>query len=181
MRSRATSLGLILCMLMAVCISGCLDTGNDDGVDNPFPNFSAVADDGITYSIDDYKGAPFVVLFSAEWCDTPCHKSMHAINATLKDAPIIVMSTDPADDPQGISLQDWHERADSHDDEDGDTGQTLDIPFMKGIDAAEEINIDERPTIVFVNSDGGITTIHKGGLSEADEIRSYWESAGGSV
>ena len=91
------------------------------------------------------------------------------------------MSTDPAEKPQGISLEDWHQRADAYDDEEGDIGQTLDFPFLKGIDVAEEIKITSRPTVVFVNSNGEITSLHKGGLDDSEQIIDYWESAGGTL
>jgi hypothetical protein len=106
---------------------------------------------------------------------------MHALNSTLNGPPIIVFSTDPADNPQGISLTDWHDRSNSYDDEGDDLGQTLDFPFAKGIEQAEEIKISSRPSIVFVNSEGGIVDIHKGGISDSEEITSSWESAGGTL
>jgi len=71
--------------------------------------------------------------------------------------------------------------ADSHDDEENDTGQTLEIPFMKGISVAEDIGIMARPTVIFVDWNGGIVANHKGGLLDADEISAYWLSAGGTV
>jgi thiol-disulfide isomerase/thioredoxin len=179
MQKELAGVALVLLLLLFVWVSGIFSPEDDGAVETPFPEFSAVADDGNTYSLDDYRGAPFIVLFSAEWC-TPCDETMHALNFTL-DASIIVMSTDPAENPSGISLQDWHERADEYDDDGNDTGQALDFPFMKGVEAADEAGISSSPSIVFINSDGGIVTIHKGGLNDADEIRSYWVAAGGSV
>ena len=179
MQKELAAVGLVLCLLIFAWVSGVFSGDDGDAVGNPFPDFSAVADDGNTYSLDDYKGAPFIVLFSAEWC-TRCDETMHSLNSTL-DAPIVVMSTDPAHNPNGISLQDWHERADEYDDDDNGTGQTLDFPFMKGVEAAEEAGISSSPSIVFISSDGGIVAIHKGGLNDADEIRTYWEAAGGTV
>ncbi len=174
--------GAVALCLIAVAWFGGIFSGEEDGPElEPFPEFSTVADDGVTYSNSDFAGAPYIVLFSAEWCDTPCHTSMHAINSTLNGPQVIVLSTDPAEDPQGITLSDWHDRANSHDDEDDDLGQTLDFPFAKGVEQAEEIKISSRPSIVFVNSDGGIVDLHKGILSDSAEIISYWESAGGSI
>ena len=177
MQKEFTAVGIVLCLLIFGWVSGVFDSDDGDAVENPFPEFSAVGDDGEEHTLDDYKGNPFIVLFSAEWCNTPCHATMHALNSTL-NAPILVMSTDPSEE---ISLQDWHEMANSHDDEGNDTGQTLEIPFMKGISVAEDIGIMARPTVIFVDWNGGIVANHKGGLLDADEISAYWVSAGGTV
>ncbi len=180
MQKELAAVGLVLCLLIFAWVSGIFSSDDGDSVGDPFPEFSAVADDGNTYSLDDYKDAPFIVIFSAEWCNTPCHATMHAFSSTL-DAPILVMSTDPAENPQGISLENWHERADEYDDDANGTGQTLDFPFMKGVEAAGSIGISSSPTVVFVDENGRVVSNHKGGLIDADEIRTYWESAGGTV
>ncbi|MCH2358982.1 MAG: peroxiredoxin family protein, partial [Candidatus Poseidoniales archaeon] len=73
MQKELAAVGLVLCLLIFAWVSGVFSGDDGDAVGNPFPDFSAVADDGNTYSLDDYKGAPFIVLFSAEWC-TPCDK-----------------------------------------------------------------------------------------------------------
>ncbi len=173
---------LVALLSSSLILSGCIFTEDDVHEEGAkFPDFTSVADDGNTYSLSDYKGAPFIVLFSAEWCDTPCHMTMHAINSTLSGPTMIVMSTDPQDSPQGISLLDWHEKASAYDDEGSDIGQTLEFPFMKGIEAAEEIEVSARPTVVFVNAEGTIVKLHKGGLTDENEIRNCWEAAGGAV
>jgi len=171
---------LALLLSFSFVFSGCIFNSEDqDSNFEYFPEFDSVAHNGENYSNENFSGIPYVVIFSAEWCDTPCHATMHAINTSLNGPAIIVMSTDPAESPQGISLEEWHERANSYDDEDGDSGQTLDFPFVKGIEVAEEISISSRPSVVFVNSNGEITGLHKGGLDDSTEIRNYWESAGG--
>ncbi len=173
---------LALLVSFSILFSGCIfNSDNADSSFESFPQFNSVADDGQNYSNEKFDGEPYVVIFSAEWCDAPCHSTMHTINTTLNGPPIIVMSTDPAENPQGISLEDWHKRADAHDDEDDDIGQTLDFPFVKGIDVAEEIKITSRPTVVFVNSNGEITSLHKGGLDDSEQIIDYWELAGGTL
>ena len=179
MQKQLGAIGLVVCLLLVAWLTGSFNS--DESTENldQFPEFSGVADNGNTYSLDDYKGAPFIVLFTAEWC-TPCDKTMHALNSTV-DGPILAMSTDPAENPSGISLQEWHERADEYDDEGNNTGQSLDFPFMKGVEAAEYARISSTPSVVFVNSDGGIVAIHKGDLSDLEEIRTYWESAGGTA
>jgi peroxiredoxin len=170
--------GLLALILL---FPGCLINSTNDGKTLAFPQFTSIADDNVTYSLSDFSGAPFIVLFSAEWCDTPCHMTMHAINSALDEPAMLAMSTDPQDNPQGITLQDWHEKASAHDDEEGDVGQTLGFPFMKGVEAAVQLEIDARPTIFFINSDGNIESIQEGGITDEDEIRSYWTAAGGTL
>jgi peroxiredoxin len=166
---------------MGIVLSGCISSGNgaDDGT--AFPDFSADGDDGETYALSDYSGFPFIVLFSAEWCDAPCHSTMHAINSTLEGHTLIVMSTDPQESPQGVSLQDWHEKASASDDTENDIGQTLDFPFMKGVEVSQDLGISARPTIVFVNAEGTITTTHKGGLIDETKINGYWNLTSGTT
>ncbi|MCS5527011.1 MAG: peroxiredoxin family protein [Candidatus Poseidoniales archaeon] len=170
--------GLLALILL---FPGCLGNSSDDGDALSFPQFTSIGDDNMSYSLSDFSGSPFIVLFSAEWCDTPCHMTMHAINSALDEPSMLVMSTDPQENPQGITLQDWHEKASAHDDEEGDVGQTLGFPFMKGVEASVQLEIDARPTIFFVNSDGNIVSTHEGGITDEDEIRSYWTVAGGTI
>lgn len=181
MRRIQTHLVALLLTCTAL-LSGCIFADDEVGDEGTyFPDFTSVGDDGNTYSLSDFEGTPLIVLFSAEWCDTPCHVTMHTINSTLEAPQMIVMSTDPQDNPQGITLQDWHEKASAYDDEGDDLGQTLEFPFMKGIEAAEEIGVTARPTVVFVNGEGEIAKLHKGGLTDEDEIRDSWNAAGGTV
>ncbi|HJM19988.1 MAG TPA: hypothetical protein QF802_06000 [Candidatus Thalassarchaeaceae archaeon] len=176
-RSRFSALFLVFILLLPGCFGGSEEELDSD----PFPEFNSTADDNVTYSLSDFSGNPFIVLFSAEWCDTPCHMTMHAITSILNDSSMIVMSTDPQNNPQGITLKDWHDKADAHDDEDDDEGQTLRIPFMKGVDVSKELEIDARPTIIFVNGGGHISDIHEGALTNRTMIQSYWANAGGTI
>jgi hypothetical protein len=171
----------VLFLTLILFLPGCLGGIDDDIESKLFPEFSSIADDNMTYSLSDYSGAPFIVLFSAEWCDTPCHMTMHAITSTLNNSAMIVMSTDPQDNPQGITLKDWHDKANAHDDEDGNSGQTLGYPFMKGVDASKELNVDARPTIIFVDSSGHITVTHEGAMTDRSMIQKYWATAGGTI
>ena len=173
---------LALLVSFSILFSGCIfDSEDKESSFETFPQFDSVGDDGQNYTNEKFAGEPYVVVFSAEWCDNPCHSTMHAINTSLNGPAMIVMSTDPADKPQGISLEEWHQRANAHDDQDDDAGQTLDFPFLKGIEVAEEIMITSRPTIVFVNANGEIAGLHKGGLDDSEQIIDYWELAGGTL
>tara|TARA_A100001037_G_scaffold203925_1_gene182424 strand:- start:1043 stop:1588 length:546 start_codon:yes stop_codon:yes gene_type:complete len=181
MRTKLSYLAVAL-MTLSLGFSGCIGEGGEEGDGlTPFPEFSSVADDGNEHTLTDYTGSTFIVLFSAEWCGAPCHSTMHALNNTLDDPTVLVFSTDPQDDPEGITLEDWHERADAYDDDGDDKGQYLDYPFMKGVEAAQEIEVTARPTVVFVNAGGGITDIHKGSLTDEALIKELWVNAGGTV
>jgi hypothetical protein len=52
---------------------------------------------------------------------------------------------------------------------------------MKGIDASVELQVDARPTIIFVNSGGQISDVHEGALTDQNLIQSYWVNAGGTI
>lgn len=168
-------------LALILLFPGCLGSSDDDLENQVFPQFTSLADDNSTYTLSDFSGAPFIVIFSAEWCDSPCHMTMHAINSVLSEPAVMVMSTDPQDNPQGITLQDWHDKASAYDDEEGNTGQTLEFPFMKGVDISNELKIDARPTILFVDGESNIVIVHEGGVTDEDEIKGYWSSAGGTL
>jgi hypothetical protein len=90
------------------------------------------------------------------------------------------MSTDPAENASGITLQDWHEAADAFDDDDstGDTGVTLTTyAFMKGVEAGEELGVTSPGTVMFVNAEGYITATKVGMLEEPQEVLDLWETA----
>ena len=148
-----------------------------------FPEFSAVADDGQTYERDSISGA-FIAVFSAEWCSNPCHSSMHNIWEFQNGMEVYVFSTDPEDEPQGISLSEWHEAADGYDDEYNDDGEIEDegvslttYKFMKGSELAAELDIRNPGTILFVNSANEITYTHKGVLDDQEVISEQWSIA----
>ena len=88
-------------------------------------------------------GQPYFVVFSAEWCDAPCHSTMHAIWGQTPNATVLSLSTDrfqPAGHPRFL---DWHLKADQFDDErdgavitDHKVNSDHTYAFMKGPDAA---------------------------------------------
>lgn len=148
-----------------------------------FPEFSAVADDGQTYQRDTINGA-FIAVFSAEWCSNPCHSSMHNIWEFQNGMEVYVFSTDPEDEPQGISLSEWHEAADGYDDEYNDDGEVVDegvslttYKFMKGSELAADLDIRNPGTIMFVNAANEITYTHKGVLDDQQTIAEQWDLA----
>ena len=110
---------LIVATLMAAmmmfpgCIGG--DEETDEGL-GALPDFQGVADNGETFSKSSMTGGDvgFIIVFSAEWCNAPCHQVMHNIHSALDNPTVLVMSTDPNTD---ITLQEWHEDADDFDDD----------------------------------------------------------------
>ena len=169
---------LIVLLLISTSFAGCT-SDDSDGV-KIFPQFSSVADDGETYNNARMAGSPFIVMFSAEWCNNPCHTSMFTIWEAIPELSVLVLSTDPAENPQGINLQDWHEAANAFDDDDesGDTGVTLTTyAFMKGVEAGEELGVTSPGTVMFVNAEGEITATKVGILEEPQEVLDLWETA----
>ena len=75
-------------------------------------------------------------------------------------------------------LNDWHDSADAHDDEDGDTGVNLTTyAFMKGADTAEALDITRPGSLAFVNAQGEITYLHEGRMDDTATILEKWNEA----
>lgn len=166
---------VVTTLLLLPALSGCVEEAAEA---QEFPQFSAVADDELTYNNSIMAGAPYIVVFSAEWCNSPCYSTLHSIWNTQAELPVLVMSTDPAKRAGGLTLQQWHESANAHDDEENDTGIELSTyAFMKGDDTALEMDITTPGTTFFINSAGIITDRHEGLLDDQELISSYWESA----
>jgi hypothetical protein len=72
-------------------------------------------------------------------------------------------------------LQEWHEDADDYDDEDNDSGVDLPYPFMKGVEASNELGINARPTLIFVNADGFVMAEHEGAVNSIDELQEMYD------
>ena len=109
---------------------------------------------------------------------------MHNIWEFEEGLQVFIFSTDSAEDPQGITLSDWHDAADGYDDEYDDNGELEDegvsltsYKFMKGSEVGEQLDIQNPGTIVFVNSAKEITYIHKGILDDQGLIQEKWEEA----
>jgi len=160
-------------MVATLLLPGCLGIGDSDEVTH-FPEFSGVTDSGVTYSSDNLSGTAYVVLFSAEWCGTPCYSVMHHINSVLNGTTVVIMSTDPNTD---ITLQEWHRSANEYDDEGDDEGVSLPFQFMKGIQPSLDLDIEARPTIIFVKSDHLISDTHKGTFDDDQQLDDLFAEA----
>ena len=169
---------MITLFVLLAPLAGC--TAQDDETVEQFPVFSAVADDGETYDNERMSGNAFIVVFSAEWCNSPCHTTMHAIWNAKAELPVLVMSTDPAENAGGYSLEEWHDAANAHDDDEsnGDTGVDLTTyAFMKGTEAGEELGITRPGSLAFVNGDGEVTYLHEGRMDDSATILEKWNQA----
>lgn len=170
---------LLTLLLLSSAMAGCL---GDEDTEEPvsFPQFEAVADDDQTYSNANFDGEWFIVIFSAEWCTDPCFDSMHAIWSVMPEAPVLVFSTDPADEPQGINLSTWHETANAHDDADDDAGVTLtSYLFMKGDEPAAEMDITKPGSVAFIDTQGDVVYLHQGRLTDTAVIQEKIDLASG--
>ena len=166
----------VVLLMISTGFAGC--TSEEVEELQAFPQFSSLADDDQTYNKAKMAGSPFIVMFSAEWCNNPCHTSMFTIWEAVPELPVLVMSTDPAENASGITLQDWHEAANAFDDEDDDPGVTLTTyAFMKGVEAGEELGVTSPGTVMFVNAEGEITATKVGILEETQEVLDLWETA----
>ena len=167
---------LVLILLLAAPLTGC--TSEEEEKTLVFPNFSEVADDNQPHDNDRMAGSAFIVIFSAEWCNNPCFTTMHAIWETQPELPVLVMSTDPAENANGMTLSEWHDSANAHDDEDGDTGVELTTyAFMKGSDVTAALDITRPGSLAFVNGAGEITYLHEGRIDDSALILEKWNEA----
>ena len=174
------SVTFTLLLLMMTSLTGCV--GEEEPEIVAFPTFSAIADDGETYDNQRMSGGAFIVVFSAEWCNNPCHTTMHAIWNTQPELPVLVMSTDPAENAGSLTLSDWHDSANAHDDVEGDSGVELTTyAFMKGVETAAELDITRPGSLAFVNGDGDITYLHEVRLDATGTIQEKWNEASGTA
>jgi hypothetical protein len=176
---------LLAIMLAAtITLAGCTSDSTDDSkeIDNDvdsvptFPVWSEITDDNTTWSSDKLEGEAYIVIFSAQWCNSPCFNLMHRIWDTQPNIPVMVMSTDNGSE---MSFQDWHDSADAYDDEDGETNNNLtSFRFMLGDEEGQELGITSPGTTIFVNKEGVMSW--KGKSSEAndeDTINEQWAIA----
>lgn len=181
-KRKAMQRTLLAIMLAAiVSLAGCTSESADDsqkiddgGVSVPtFPVWSEITDDNTTWSSDKLEGEAYIVIFSAQWCNSPCFNLMHRIWDTQPNIPVMVMSTDNGSE---MSFQDWHDSADAYDDEDDETHNNLTtFRFMLGDEEGQELGVTSPGTTIFVNKEGLMSW--KGKSSEAndeDTINEQW-------
>jgi len=176
---------LLVITLFLSPLSGC--TSDEEAETVAFPAFSQTADNGETYDNARMSGAPYIVIFSAEWCNNPCYTTMHAIWNTIPETTVLVMSTDPVENAGGFTLSEWHESANAHDDNDDNGDGAVDeseegvslttYAFMKGSDAGQALDITKPGSVVFVNGEGEVTFKNEGRMDDSAEIQAKWDEA----
>ena len=167
---------MILMLLFNSSLAGCTSEEIEDT--QTFPVFSSVADNGETYDNTKMEGSAYIVVFSAEWCNNPCFTTMHAIWSAQAELPVLIMSTDPAENATGVTLSEWHDSANAHDDDGEEIGVTLTTyAFMKGHEAGISLGIDKPGSVVLVNADGEVTYLHEGRMDDTELILERWADA----
>ena len=170
-----------LSLLLAGCTSD--DSKEDDSPDEVpieelevFPEWDEMTDDGTNWSSERLDGQAYIVIFSAQWCNSPCFDLMHTIWNAQSDLPVMVMSTDNGSE---VSFEDWHDSADAHDDEDGETNNNLTTyRFLLGDEEGQQLDISSPGTTIFVNKNGDITWKGKSSVAKDEQlILEQWEIA----
>ena len=168
-------------LLLAGCTSD--DSNGDDSPDEVpveelevFPDWHEMTDDGTNWSSERLDGQAYIVIFSAQWCNSPCFDLMHTIWNAQSDLPVMVMSTDNGSE---VSFEDWHDSADAHDDEDGETNNNLTTyRFLLGDEEGQQLDITSPGTTIFVNKNGDITWKGKSSVAKDEQlILEQWEIA----
>ena len=168
-------------LLLAGCTSD--DSKEDDSPDEVpveelevFPDWHEMTDDGTNWSSERLDGQAYIVIFSAQWCNSPCFDLMHTIWNAQSDLPVMVMSTDNGSE---VSFEDWHDSADAHDDEDGETNNNLTTyRFLLGDEEGQQLDISSPGTTIFVNKNGDITWKGKSSVAKDEQlILEQWEIA----
>ena len=170
-----------LSLLLAGCTSD--DSKEDDSTDEVpveelevFPDWHEMTDDGTNWSSERLDGQAYIVIFSAQWCNSPCFDLMHTIWDAQSDLPVMVMSTDNGSE---VSFEDWHDSADAHDDEDGEANNNLTTyRFLLGDEEGQQLEITSPGTTIFVNKNGDITWKGKSSVAKDEQlILEQWEIA----
>ena len=168
-------------LLLAGCTSD--DSKEDDSPDEVpveelevFPDWHEMTDDGTNWSSERLDGQAYIVIFSAQWCNSPCFDLMHTIWDAQSDLPVMVMSTDNGSE---VSFEDWHESAEAQDDEDGEANNNLTTyRFLLGDEEGQQLEITSPGTTIFVNKNGDITWKGKSSVAKDEQlILEQWEIA----
>ena len=179
MRREFLVLLLSFCLVLAGCTSD--DSSEEDSSEREyveevelFPEWDELTDDGTNWSSTKLDGQAYIVVFSAQWCNSPCFNLMHTIWDAQAELPVMVMSTDNGSE---VSFEDWHDSADAYDDE-GDEANTnlTSYKFLLGDKEGQELGITSPGTTIFVNKAGEILE-SKSEANDEELILEQWEIA----
>lgn len=132
------------------------------------PSFDLLGLDGLTHTLDEYKGKLVVLNFWGTWC-APCVKEMPALQAQWEkwqNEDVVVIGINVGEDQ--MTIENFVKQVD------------IDFPILMdtGRDAVRSYGISPLPTTIFINSKGKIDNIHIGQLdldSLDDQIRKLVE------
>ena len=181
---------LMAILILLAPLAGCTSDSNEL---EKIPEFTVLTDDE-TVSTSDFQNQAYVIVFSAQWCGTPCHNNMHNLNLTSArmaeqgfdiEIEVLVVSTDIDEEPNGVTLSMWKDSVDEYDD-DKEINQTLEYTFSRvdpSNNFASEMGIDAPGTVIFVNYLGYETHRQIGSFgayndqATLDIIESHWLNA----
>tara|TARA_B100001250_G_C19736756_1_gene761108 strand:- start:385 stop:933 length:549 start_codon:yes stop_codon:yes gene_type:complete len=172
---------LVAILILIAPLAGCTGDSNDY---EKIPEFTVLTEEG-TVSNFNFSNQAYVVVFSAQWCGTPCHNNMHNLNLSVPGIEVLVISTDIDENPNGVTLSMWKESVDEYDDN-KELNQTLEYTFSRvdpSQNFATDMGIDSPGTVIFVDSLGH--EIHRqigsfGAYNEQatlDVIKAHWDNA----
>ena len=172
---------LLAILVLLAPLAGC--TGDSSELEK-IPEFTVLTEDA-TISNNDFANQAFVIVFSAQWCGTPCHNNMHNLNLSVPGINVLVVSTDIDAEPNGVTLSMWKDSVNEYDD-DKEQNQTLDYSFSR-VDTsqnfASDMGIDSPGTVIFVDTQGNERHRQLGTFgayndqATLDVIKGHWEDA----
>ena len=181
---------MLAILILFAPLAGCTGDSNDL---QKIPDFTLLTE-GDPISSASYENKAYVIVFSAQWCGTPCHNNMHNLNLTSArmaqeglqlEIEVLVISTDVDEEPNGVTLSMWKESVDQYDD-DKELNQTLEYTFSRVDPAnnfASSMGIDAPGTVIFVDSFGYETHRQVGSFGAYNEkatldiIEEHWLNA----
>lgn len=182
---------LVTILILIAPLAGCTGDSNDL---QKIPDYTLLTE-GDPISSESYENKAYVIVFSAQWCGTPCHNNMHNLNLTSARMAeqgfccdfieVLVISTDDDEEPNGVTLSMWKESVDQYDD-DKELNQTLEYTFSR-VDPtnnfASSMGINAPGTVIFVDYLGYETHRQIGSFgayndqATLDIIESHWLDA----
>ncbi|CQR56926.1 thiol-disulfide oxidoreductase ResA [Paenibacillus sonchi] len=132
------------------------------------PSFELLGLDGLTHTLDEYKGKSVVLNFWGSWC-APCVKEMPALQAQWekwKEQGVVVVGINVGEDQ--MTVENFVKQVDIN----------FPVVMDTGRDAVRSYGVSPLPTTFFINTKGRVDSIHIGQLDLStldDQIRKLVE------